>query len=186
LADNHIQSVLMSPVEHRWAQWGEMNGALVAERLSRSATSLSLGGMSTSRGHMTKRVFISFRAEDKPQVDGLRLLAKNPNFDLEFYDESIRVPVNSQNAEYIKSVIQGKIGRAGVVLCLVSAQTHTSGWVDWELTTAINLQKPIVAMAVKDLHRAVLPGPIRGKTAFRNWCPGDLESVLEAATVVSR
>jgi hypothetical protein len=29
---------------------------------------------------MTKRVFISFKAEDKKKVDGLRLLAKNPNY----------------------------------------------------------------------------------------------------------
>ena len=62
---------------------------------------------------MARRVFISFRAEDKPQVDGLRLLAKNPNYDLELYDESVRAAIDSQNAEYIKRVIREKIGRAG-------------------------------------------------------------------------
>ncbi len=40
-----------------------------------------------------KRVFISFRAEDRQQVDGLRLLAANPNFEIEFYDESVRSPI---------------------------------------------------------------------------------------------
>jgi hypothetical protein len=33
-----------------------------------------------------KRVFIP--AFDQPQVNGLRLLAANPHFDIEFYDES--------------------------------------------------------------------------------------------------
>ena len=36
-----------------------------------------------------KRVFISFRAEDRQQLNGLRLLAANPRFDIEFYDESV-------------------------------------------------------------------------------------------------
>ena len=43
---------------------------------------------------MANRLFISFKAENKPNVDGLRLLAKNPNYDLEFYDESVRAPIN--------------------------------------------------------------------------------------------
>ena len=76
---------------------------------------------------MARRVFISFKAEDKPNVDGLRLLAKNPNYDLEFYDESVRAPVNSQNASYIKQGIREKIRRSGVVLCLVNTDTHKSG-----------------------------------------------------------
>ncbi len=42
-----------------------------------------------------RRVFISFRIEDKPQVNGLRLLAANSNYGLEFYDESVRSPFNS-------------------------------------------------------------------------------------------
>lgn len=39
-----------------------------------------------------KRVFISFRSENKKQVDGMRLLAANLNFDIEFYDKSVRNP----------------------------------------------------------------------------------------------
>ena len=33
-----------------------------------------------------KHVFLSFRAEDKAQVNGLRLLSANDAFDVEFYD----------------------------------------------------------------------------------------------------
>ncbi len=130
-------------------------------------------------------MFISFKAEDKPQVDGLRLLAKNPHYDLEFYDESVRAPIDSQNAEYIKRVIREKIGRAGVVLCVISTDTYTSTWVNWELETAISLKKPIVAMATKGLDRATLPASIRNKVIFRGWSPGDLDDILDAATVVS-
>ena len=133
---------------------------------------------------MARRVFISFKAEDKARVDGLRLLAKNPNYELDFYDESVRAPVNSTNADYIKQRIRDKIRRCGVVLCLVNSETHTSSWVDWELRTAINLEKPVVAMAVKGLHRATLPAPIRGGVRFRNWDPGALGELLDHAVVI--
>jgi antiphage defense system Thoeris ThsB-like protein len=55
-----------------------------------------------------KRVFISFRAEDRQKVNGLRLLAANPNFEIEFYDESVRTAINSTNADYIRRQIREK------------------------------------------------------------------------------
>ncbi len=133
---------------------------------------------------MAKRVFISFKAEDKPHVDGLRLLASTPLFELEFYDESVRTPFDSSNAAYIKQRIREKISRSGVVLCLVTEDTHTSRWVDWELETAIELGKPIVAMAAKGVSRATLPSSIRGKVEFRSWDPHKLNSILDAAKPV--
>ncbi len=133
---------------------------------------------------MPKRVFISFKAEDKKKVDGLRLLAKNPNYELEFYDESIRAAIDSRNAVYIKSIIREKIERSGVVLCLVNTDMHTSSWVNWELETAIKLDKPIVAMAVKDVQEAILPTPIRGKVHFYSWNPASLGSYLVNAGII--
>jgi len=133
---------------------------------------------------MAKRVFISFKAEDRKRVDGLRLLAKNPNYDLDLYDESVRSPINSTNAPYIKSVIKEKIQRSGVVLCLINTGTHKSEWVCWELETAIKLNKPIVAMAVKDLAKASLPHPIRNKTKFFAWSPSELGNYLLSAVTV--
>ena len=131
-----------------------------------------------------KRVFISFKAEDKKKVDGLRLLAKNPNYELDLYDESVRSPINSTNAPYIKTKIKEKIQRSGVVLCLVNKDTHTSDWVSWELETSIALGKPIVAMAVKDIDKATIPSPIRNKVKFYSWNPASLGSYLEAALTV--
>jgi hypothetical protein len=75
----------------------------------------------------------SFRHEDKPQVNGLRLLAANDKFDIEFYDESLRAAIESEDAKYIKSKIKEKIARTSVTVCMVSSLTHSSSWVDWEL-----------------------------------------------------
>src|SRR5215211_7232547 len=109
-----------------------------------------------------KRVFISFIIEDENTVIGLRLLAKNPGYsDLEFYDESVRVPIDSVDAP------------------------HTSSWVNWELETAIEMEKPIVAMAVKGVDRATLPAPIRNKgVRFYSWHPSGLRTYLDDAVLV--
>ena len=82
-----------------------------------------------------KRVFLSFAAEDLPQVRGLRLLKDNPNFELDFYDESIREAIDSRNADYIKRVLRERIRRCSVTVCLIDNTTHQSKWVEWELET---------------------------------------------------
>ena len=80
-----------------------------------------------------KRVFLSFDHDDAAQVNGLRGVIQNPNHELEAYDESVRAPIESEDAGYIKSVIGEKIKRSSVTVCLISATTHKSEWVDWEL-----------------------------------------------------
>ncbi len=133
---------------------------------------------------MSKRVFISFKAENKKMFDDITLLAKNPNYDLDLYAESARFPIDSRNAPYIKTVIEDKIQTSGVVLCIISTNTYKSDWVCWELETAIKLNKPIVAMAVKDLKRAKLPKPIRDKVEFFPWNAGSLGNYLQSAVTV--
>jgi hypothetical protein len=95
------------------------------------------------------------------------------------------VPINSEQAPYIKRRIREKISRSGAVLCLVNTDTYTSKWVDWELEMAIDLKKPIVAMAVKGVSKATLPGPIRNKgVSFYSWDTGSLGSYLNNAKTV--
>jgi hypothetical protein len=126
-----------------------------------------------------KRVFLSFIAEDKNRVQGLRLLAKNPNFDIEFYDESVRTPFDSQNAEYIKRQIREKISRTSVTVCLISEDTHKSKWVDWELSVSDEKGNKIIAMALKGVDRAVLPRLIKEKQlTFHSWDVDKLASLI--------
>jgi hypothetical protein len=105
-----------------------------------------------------KRVFISFRAEDRKQIDGLRLLAANPTFDIEFYDESVRKSYDSDNENYIRSKIREKIGRSSVTVCMLSEFTHTSKWVDWELEESSKRGNTIILMGVPSApNRLTLP-----------------------------
>ncbi len=129
-----------------------------------------------------KRVFLSFIAEDKDRVQGLRLLAKNPNFDIEFYDESVRTPFDSQNSEYIKRQIREKINRTSVTVCLISEDTHKSKWVDWELRVSDEKGNKIIAMALKDVNSAVLPKLIKEKNLpFHAWDVNHLARLIADA-----
>lgn len=128
-----------------------------------------------------KRVFLSFIGEDKMQVQGLRLLAANPDFDLEFYDESIRVAIDSEDADYVKRVIREKISRTTVTVCLIGKDTHTSAWVDWELEESDEKENTIIVMALKGIDSAILPKLIREKKlTFNPWDPAQLGKLIEA------
>ncbi len=118
-----------------------------------------------------KRVFISFRAEDKPQVNGVRLLAANPDFGIEFYDESVRTAIDSRDAEYIRRVIREKINRTSVTVCMVGPLTHTSQWVTWELNESIDKGNAIICMGLPNgPDRLTLPEPAqRLKLPWYAW-----------------
>jgi MTH538 TIR-like domain (DUF1863) len=129
-----------------------------------------------------KRVFLSFIEEDKQRVAGLRLLAANPDYDLEFYDESLRVPIDSFNAAYIKAKIRARIERTTVTVCLISEDTHSSAWVDWELDESDKKRNTIIAMALKGVDRAVLPKLIKEKGLyFYGWDPERLNQLIRDA-----
>jgi hypothetical protein len=129
-----------------------------------------------------KRVFFSFIGEDRKSVDGLRLLAANENFDIEFYDESVKTPYNSVNADYLKSQIRSKIDRSSVTVCLISTETHSSSWVDWELEYSDKKGNTIIAMALKDVQKAILPSLIKKKgLPFHGWDHNRLYKLISEA-----
>ena len=92
---------------------------------------------------MSKHAFLSFVAEDLESVRLFRGQAKNQKSDLGFDDYSVKVPYNSQNADYIKSKITAKIRAASVTICLIGPQTSRSLWVKWEIQKAGALGKNI-------------------------------------------
>lgn len=129
-----------------------------------------------------KRVFLSFIDEDKARIWGLRLLAANPNYDLDFYDESLRTPIDSLNAAYIMAKIRAKIERTSVTVCLISEQTYSSRWVDWELEETDRQRKAIIAMALKGVTEAILPTLVKAKgLMFHGWDPGQLNALIREA-----
>jgi len=127
-----------------------------------------------------KRVFLSFLAEDAPTVNGLRLLSANPRHHIEFYDESVRTPFESYNADYIRRQIREKIYRTSVTVCIVSANTYASEWVNWELEVSKEKGNTIIAMGIPGLQRAQLPAQIAGQTWYL-WDVNFLAREIERA-----
>lgn len=131
---------------------------------------------------MAKRVFLSFIVADQDHANGVRLLAKNPKHSLEFYDESVRAPFDSDDAAYLRRKIREKIGRTSVTVCLISEETHHSRWVDWELATSDQQGSTIIAMAVKGVTRAVLPALVKQKAlTFHGWDADLLANLIGGA-----
>ena len=129
-----------------------------------------------------KRVFLSFKAEDKQQVQGLRLMAANDKFDIEFFDESVRTPIDSTNRDYIRRKIREKINRTSVTVCLIGPDTHKSVWVDWELEESFDKGNTVIAMALKGVDRANLPASIKAHNlTFYGWDSDNLANLIEAA-----
>src|SRR5262249_2475406 len=100
----------------------------------------------------TRRVFLSFHAEDLPQVRGVRLMAMNQHVDLAFHDGSVREPINSSRSSYLKACIREKISACSVVLCLIGDGTAWRDWVDWELRTGLELGKGLCGVRLKGSH----------------------------------
>jgi hypothetical protein len=118
--------------------------------------------------------------EDKQKVDGVRLLAWHEHVDLEFFDESVRSPYDSENASYIRSRIREKINRASITLCLLGARTHESRWVNWELDTSRQLGKRIILMGIPQHPQAVtLPEAVRGEKWY-SWDVNHLQRLIHA------
>jgi len=96
---------------------------------------------------MAKSVFISYDYDnDKHYKNLLVAWDKNAQFDFSFYDASVDVSVNSDDAAAIKRAISAKINSATHFLCIVGEETYKSGWVAWEIDKAVELNKKIVAV----------------------------------------
>ena len=129
-----------------------------------------------------KRGFISFKAEDKQQVQGLRLLAANPDFDIEFFDESVRREIRSNDNAYVRRKIREKISRSSITICMIGTNTHKSDWVTWELEESFDKGNTVIAMALKGIDEAVLPKPIKDKSlTFHAWDYEKLSKLIQNA-----
>jgi hypothetical protein len=96
-----------------------------------------------------KRIFISYDYENDAHYKNLLVAwSSNSDFDLQVYDTSVKVGINSTNAYYIKSKITPMITWASYLLCVIGEQTYQSDWVDWEIRTAIKNGKRLIAVKI--------------------------------------
>lgn len=107
-----------------------------------------------------RRVFISFRHTDKTEIELFRGRAKNERTDLDFIDMSLRVPFNSENAEYIKRGIRKRIEQSSVTVVYVSDDTHQSEWVNWEIEESVRQNKGVVVIDARSDSTKKMPDAV--------------------------
>lgn len=128
-----------------------------------------------------RRLFLSFHYEDRNQVNGFRLLAYNENSPIDFYDGSVRSAVNSDQSGYLRRVIQEKIKKCSVVVCLIGDGTAWRDWVDWELDTALRLGKGICGVRLKESRGKAPDILVQIGAPIASWNPEAIVAAIECA-----
>ena len=128
-----------------------------------------------------RRLFLSFHAEDKPQVQGFRLMSRNPNVDLDFFDSSLSVAIDSENSSYIKQVLRDKIRRASILVCLIGNGTAWRDWVDWEIRKAYEMGKGVCGVRLKGSYGRRPPELVERNAPVASWDMEQIITVIECA-----
>ena len=104
-------------------------------------------------------------------------MAKNQKVELDFYDASVRDPVDSDRSDYIKEVIREKIRRSSVVVCLIGDGTAWREWIDWELRTAQKFGKGICGVRLKESRGRTPPFLAEIGAPVAGW---DMQAIVAA------
>ena len=116
-SDTRVDSIEATYRVDLHARGDMLLGTLLAERGFELQSQLITAYQGRLKYHARKRrLFLSFHAEERPRVDVFRRLASDPNVDVEFYDGSLQVPLNSERADYIKKTLRKRMSRASVAV----------------------------------------------------------------------
>ncbi len=93
------------------------------------------------------KVFISHSWQYSNDLISLRkLLNERGYFNVSFEEVPKDQPIDSINATYIKTRLSQKIDNSDIVIGLAGMYASYSYWMEWELSKAQNLGKPIIGV----------------------------------------
>jgi hypothetical protein len=100
------------------------------------------------------KIFISHSWAHTDDLEALQKLLNDRGYlNVEFMEASKKVPINSENAPYVKSVLKQKILNSDIVLGLAAIYASHSEWMIWELETAKKNSIPIVGVIPRGQER---------------------------------
>ena len=108
-----------------------------------------------------RNTFLSFDYDDIDEVNLLRGQVKNEKSEIEFIDRSVKDPINSERAEYIKQKIVERIRQCSQTVVYIGNTTHSSGWVKWEVEKSLQLGKEVIAVHKGDTPPSKIPACIK-------------------------
>lgn len=125
----------------------------------------------------TYTIFISHSWAYVADLNNLKNLLENRGyFNVQFEEATPNVPINSENANYIKQRLRQKISNSDVVLGIAGVYASYSDWMTWELDKAIELEIPIVGVVPRGAERISTVVSSRAKEVVR-W---NTESIVAA------
>ena len=129
-----------------------------------------------------KTIFISFDYDNDRHYKNL-LVAwdKNDLFDFKFYDGSVAVAVDSEDAAYIRRRINEKINAAGYLLCIVGTDAHKSEWIAWEIDTAKALGLSLIAVKTASSNTSPAGLLNAGATWARSFTFESIKTAVDSA-----
>lgn len=105
-----------------------------------------------------KNIFISHVHEDDETLQDLKKLLDSHGYKIRDSSIDSTKPNEAQNADYIKSgILAPRINWASTVLVLISPETHTSDWVDWEVEYGHSKDKRIVGVWAQGAKESDVP-----------------------------
>jgi len=100
------------------------------------------------------KIFISHSWSYTEDLEALQKLLNNRGyFNVEFLEATKKIPINSENATYVKSVLKSKILKSDIILALAAIYASHSDWMIWELETAKANNIPIVGIIPRGQER---------------------------------
>lgn len=120
----------------------------------------------------TRHVFISHMHEDDGLLPKLKDLIARAG--MEVRDGSINSdkPNEAQNENYIKQqILAPRIQWASTLVVLITHDTHSSKWVDWEIDYAVSKGKNVVGVFAHGATDADIPDALKrcGDAAIVGW-----------------
>ena len=135
-----------------------------------------------AKGSGASHAFISFDHDDVDDVNLLRGQAKNDNVEFEFDDYSVKEPIDSKNADYIKRQIAKRIEQCSITLVYLTPRSAASAWVNWEIEETLRQGKHVIGVYQGDAPPSQLP-PAFARTGQKpvRWEHEALRRAIEAA-----
>lgn len=129
----------------------------------------------------TKNVFISHIHEDDDVLQGLKDLLDRSGYSIRDGSIDSSKPNDAQSDDYIKSnILAPRIQWASTMIVLISSDTHTSKWVEWEIEYAAKEGKRIIGVWGQGCQDSNVPANLdRYADAVVGW---QAERVMDAVT----
>lgn len=122
-------------------------------------------------------IFISHSWAYIDDLNNLKSLLENRGyFNVQFEEATPDIPINSENAYYIRQRLKQKISNSDVVLAIAGIYASYSEWMEWELNKALELGKPIIGVVPRGAERVSTVVSLRANEVVR-W---NTDSIVEA------